>query len=208
MLRRVASTCVLLSALAVPAFAQDGQPPPGGGGGGQQRAPRPPARMLDFGATAPDTWKAPEKEAKGRLRYQLELKTPDGADVTVLAMREKREFAEYRSRLLRSWTKADRTPLTDADQVVEVRKAADPEIRVIEQAGTQAQREGEAKEGMKLIAVYVRQGEDRWSVWLLGPAAAVDAQRDAFLKWVDTARAGEVPAAPAPPSDEGAAGPF
>lgn len=207
--RRVASLCVLLLLglvlVPAPALAQEGgdAPPSGEGGEREPREPRTPARKLEFDAAAkPEAWQAPE--GRQRRRFQVEYKTADGAEITVLPVREKREFAEYRARLLRNWTKADGAALTDADQVVEVRKAADPEVRVVEQAGTQAQpREGTKKEGLKLVAVYVRQGDDRWSVWLLGPTAAVDAQREAFLKWVDTAKPGAAPApstepAPAP----------
>lgn len=212
MVRRVRSwsaSVVVAGALLAPVSAQDeGGPPPAGGQeeGRRERAPRRPARELSFDA-APEGWQ--RVEPQGRRRFLQEYRLPaadgqaEGPQVTVLFMAQPRPFDEYRSRLKHSWTHADGAPLADADQTVEIRRPSDPEVRVVEQAGTQTSRDGGKKEGMKLLAAYVRAGDDAWSVWLMGPAAGVDRNRDAFLRWVETARPGPAPAPAPAPADEG-----
>lgn len=198
MVRRSWSAFLVVLALLAPVAAQDEGAPPSGGG--QERAPRRPARDLAFDA-APEGWE--KVEPRGRRRFLVEYRLPaaegqaEGPAVTVLFMSPVRSFDEYRGRLKSSWTRADGAPLADADQVVEIRRPSDPEVRVVEQEGAQASRDGSKKEGMKLLAAYVRAGDDAWSVWLLGTAEGVERHREAFLRWVESARPGE------PISDEG-----
>lgn len=172
---------LLLGPAVAPGRADDESPP--------EAAPRRQAREVRFDP-APDGWRKVEPE--GRRRFLLEFALPgagDGAEgprVTVMAM-SAREFADYRGRLKAGWSRADGAPLSDADQVVEIRRAADPEVRIVEQQGTSGPRDAR-RAGMKLVAAYVRQGDDRWSVWLLGTVEEVDRHREAFLRWVETAR--------------------
>lgn len=210
-LRPLLASALFVSTLLLPAFAQDEPPPPPPSGDREERAPRAPTRDVTFDP-APEGWQkaAPSANAGGRGRrrfladYTLPAAEgqPEGPKVSVMSMGP-REFDEYRSRLKNNWSKPDGTPLTDADQVVELRKAADPEVRVVEQSGSQTPRDGAKKDGLKLIAVYVRSGDDRWSVWLLGTAEGVALHRDAFLRWVETAKPGELLPAPAPAAGGG-----
>lgn len=191
------ASALVVSTLLSAAFGQNGQeePPPPPPSGGDERAPRRPARDVTFDA-APEGWQEADAPARGRRRFLAEYTLPaaegqaEGPKVSVMGVA--REFDDYRGRLKSGWSTADGAPLTDADQVVEIRRAADPEVRAVEQAGSQTPRGGAKKDGMKLIAVYVRSGEDRWSVWLLGTAEGVALHRDAFLRWVETARPGDL----------------
>jgi hypothetical protein len=205
MIRR--SCLALLVLVPALAWAQDegGETPPPPST--EQRAPRRPLRDLRL-AAAPEGWQAPQAqgEARGRRRFLAEYTLPVAAGsteapkVTVLAMgpRQAQSFDEYRGRLVAGWTKPDGSAVTQTDQTVATRKEGDLEIKTSEHAGSFAPaRGGEKKDGMKLLAVWVRQGEDRWSIWLMGPAAGVDQAKDAFLAWVDTAQPGDpLPAGP------------
>ncbi len=192
----LACSIVLAALLFVPAMAQDSEkpptPPPAGGGG--ERAPRKPTRDLRFDA-APTGWTKVEG-GSGKRRFLSEFKLPAAADqteqpaVTVIGSRS--PFSEYQAKLRNNWSKADGAPLAEADQKTEVKHEADPEIRIVEQAGTFTPKGGDKKTGMALIAVYVAQGEDKWSVWLMGTAEGVAMHKDAFLTWVATAKPGEL----------------
>jgi hypothetical protein len=193
----LACSIVLAALLFVPAMAQDTDkpptPPPAGGGGGE-RAARKPTRDLRFDAT-PAGWTKVEG-GSGKRRFLSEFKLPAAADqaeqpaVTVIGSRS--GFADYQAKLRNNWAKADGSALAEADQKTEVKHEAEPEIRVVEQAGTFTPKGGDKKTGMALIAVYVAQGEDKWSVWLMGTAEGVALHKDAFLAWVATAKPGEL----------------
>ncbi|MCO5168241.1 MAG: hypothetical protein M9894_18015 [Planctomycetes bacterium] len=203
MVRPVCRWSLLFLLLLAPALAQDeGRP---------ERAPRrqaAPQREVRFDP-APEGWR--KVEQGGRRRFLLEYALPpaegqaEGPQVTVMAMGQ-REFGDYRGRLKGGWSRPDGAPLGDADQVVELRRAADPEVRLVEQQGTHGPRDGARRDGMKLVAAYVRQGDDRWSVWLMGTIEGVDRHREAFLRWVETARPAD--AQDAPPPHDAPMGPF
>ena len=215
MLQRLVFAAALASALILPAAAQDdpgGAKPPAGEGDEERprrERRRAPARKLEFDA-APAEWKAHEAPQGGRgaARFQGEWQLPaaagqsEGPVVTVMASGgQRREFDGYRTRIRNGWTKDDGSPLGEADQKVETRKEGELEVRLVEQAGTRtAQKGAEPKKGQKLIAAWVKAGNDGWSVWLLGTTEGVEAAREAFLKWLDTARPGAAPAAP--PAEE------
>lgn len=191
----LACSIVLAALLFVPAMAQDtDKPPTPPPAGGKERAPRKPTRDLRFDA-APSGWTKVEG-GSGKRRFLHEFKLPAAADQTeqpqVTVLGSNSAFADYQGKLRTNWSKADGSQLLEADQKTEVKHEADPEIRVVEQAGTFTPKGGDKKTGMALIAVYVAQGEDKWSVWLMGTAEGVAMHKDAFLAWVVTAKPGEL----------------
>lgn len=216
MVRRLVFVCALAGALVLPVGAQDGEetpPPPAGGQeggqeeGGQRRGRQGRGggrtlRKLDTG-TLPAEWTArpAEPQQQGGRRFQGDWNLPaadgqsEGPRVTVLATgAQQREFETYRERLRGTWTKADGSALSAEDQTVETRKEGELEVRLVTQAGTQTPRGGAAKSGQKLVAAWIKAGNDSWSVWLLGPAEGVDKHREAFLAWLDQVKPGPAPA--------------
>lgn len=212
MVRRLVFLCALVGALVLPVVAQDDggdAPPPAGGQGGeggarrgrQGRGQNRTQRKLDAGAVPAD-WKVhtadPQQQGGRRFQADWELPAADGASegarVTVLATgAQQRVFDTYRERLRNNWKQADGAALGAADQTVETRKEGELEIRIVTQEGTQAPKEGTAKPGQKLVAAWIKSGNDSWSVWLLGPAASVDKHREAFLAWIDQVKPGPAP---------------
>lgn len=125
---------------------------------------------------------------------------PEGPRVSVSPLdRRYRGFDAFRRGLLTDWRNAQGDPLTDLDQNVIVRREGDTEIRLIEQSGSFQPRTGRGLERGKLVTGWVRNGEDAWEVRLLGEPEQVDAQREAFVRWLDSVNASEVDTTPPEP---------
>ncbi len=158
----------------------------------------PPRTTLAFGP-APDGWKPHPKEAKPFVvDYDVPAAEGDAADATRSnVMLFPMGFEDYRKKITQSWRHQDGSALTIDDQKTE--ELAEPsdsglKLRLIEESGTHVPKKGPEQPGWKLVAVHIRGSGGKWTAWLMGPQKSVDAQRDAYLHWVKTAR--EVPAQP------------
>lgn len=150
-----------------------------------QPPPAPPAAETAGGLALPAPPAGWQPRAKEKKAFLVDYDAPGGARVNVLPYDI--AFEPYLEKVLGRWTDAAGKPLARSSvRVSELPLAAGLAGRTIELEGTRVPHEGQPEPGLALHAVHLTpmEGEGYWTVWLIGPPAAVAARREEYLAWV------------------------